>query len=57
LQTEAELQRERLLIEAHSKERHALALQNRDELSQAEKQREREIAKIEAEKKSNICSN
>jgi len=50
LQTGAELQRQKLLIEANSKdrERHAIALQNRDEPAQVEKQREREIAEAEA---------
>jgi len=51
LQIEADLQRQ-LLVEASSKDRenHIMALQNRDELAQVEKQREREMAKAEADR-------
>ena len=48
---EADLQRQKLLVEASSKNRenHVMALQNRVELAQVEKQRERELAKAEAD--------
>ena len=51
LQIEVDLQRQTLLVEASSKDRenHVMALQNRDELAQIEKQRERELAKAEAD--------
>jgi len=49
---EADLQRQKLLVEASSKNRenHVMALQNRVELAQVEKQRERELAKAEADR-------
>ena len=53
LQIEADLQRQKkLLVEASSKDRenHVMVLQNRDELAQVEKQREREMAKAEADR-------
>jgi len=50
LQTGAELQRQKLLMRQILNTGNIISLQNRDELAQIEKQREREIAKAEADR-------